>query len=503
MDIIDIIDIYRKDIIDKWVQRLSREVSPRYSSQPVKELYKTVTAAYEAYYAALAGNDFSKIDAVVEKIGKLRFQSGFTLSEVQKAFELFLLLLIPVVTEEMRESKTKTREALDHLFLCVSYTIHRFSDFFQALSEKEIRNYAQILEVKVEERTRELAESEAKYRSLVEEIRDGYFVNQGGIIVFANRAFSDMHGYVLKEVIGRPYTDFVAPESLEEVRKLYEKRIENETSRDLYVYNRLKKDGTSLPTENKVVLSVYQGETAAIGICRDITERVEFEKRVREAESLAHIGNLTTSLAHEIRNPLSAIRMGIQMLLKNPSFTGNEKRRLEILTEEISRLNRIATEMLDFAKPLKFDFRPASMARLIDSCLEVLEMKIMEKNITITRSFSKNIPGVMMDREKMEQVIINLLLNSIEAVDNNGMIRISAKCSRKKNILRIEITDNGYGIPGSDLPYIFDPFFSRKTKGTGLGLANAKRIIEAHYGSIEAIPARPVGLIMGFTIPVA
>ena len=244
-------------------------------------------------------------------------------------------------------------EALDRLNVCLSYTITRFSNYFQSLQEKQIRDYAQDLEHDVEKRTKELAESEAKYRVFIEEINDGYFVNQNGTIVFANQAFCDIHGYTLSEVIGEPYETFIAPESVAEVRRLYEARGVDKRARDLYTYYRLHKNGSKLPTENKVKLITYQGEIAAAGICRDITERTEMERRVRESERLAHIGKLTTSLAHEIRNPLSSVKMNIQILLKNVAFNGNDKRRMEIMATEISRLERVLAEMLDFARPLR------------------------------------------------------------------------------------------------------------------------------------------------------
>lgn len=502
MNICDILNRYRGGILKEWARMLHTEVSPHYSARPIKELERTITLAFDAYRTALVENDYSKIDRTIEDISQLRFQSGFALSEVQKAFELFRFIVIPIIAREMAESTPEMIATLNHLNICLSYSIHRFSDFFQALSEREIRGYAQMLEIKVEDRTRELAESEAKYRTLVEEIRDGYFVNMNGKIVFANKAFGTMHGYNLSEVVNRPFTDFIAPESLEEVSRIYEQRVQEKKSRDHYVYNRLHKDGSKLPTENKVVMTLYGGRKAAIGICRDITERVEIEKRVREAENFASIGQITTALAHEIRNPLSSAKMGIQMILKNPAFKGNEKRRLEILAQEVTRLNRIVTEMLDFAKPMKFDFQPASMEDLVNSSLDVIEMKIKEKGIIITKVFGKKLPPVIMDTEKMEQAVLNLLLNAIEAVDIEGMVNIIIRQQRGKGgMIRTEIVDNGTGISGEDLRHIFDPFYSKKTKGTGLGLANAKRIVEAHGGSIQILPAITGGVRATLTLP--
>jgi PAS domain S-box-containing protein len=353
------------------------------------------------------------------------------------------------------------------------------------------------------ERTKELAESESQYRVLIEEINDGYFVNQDGIIVFANGAFCEIHGYAVSEVIGRPYINFIAQESLSEVQKLYEERISKGYADDLYVYFRHHKNGNSLPTENKVKLMTYHGESAVAGICRDITERMEMEGRIRESESLAHIGQLTTSLAHEIRNPLSSVKMNIQILLKNIQFSGNDKRRMEIMASEISRLERILAEMLDFARPLRLNLSSASINEIIDACLEIMDVRVNEKNLVVKKRYSKNIPYTLMDHDKIEQAIINVLLNSVEALKGGGEIKVTTKRVIKDGeTIIVEIGDNGPGINLEDLPYVFDPFFSNKRKGTGLGLSNTKKIIEAHGGIVAVAKEKKRGLLCRFSIPV-
>ena len=500
MRIADILKSHREDVLQEWIRRLHTEVSAAYSAEKVETLFGTCSAAFDANFLALVDNDFSRVDLVVEDIGNFRSKAGFPLSDVQKAFELYRSVLLPAVVRESEASELT--ENLSRLNFCLSYTIHKFSDYFQGLSEKKIRDYAQTLEVMVEERTKELAESEDKYRTLVEEMRDGYCVNEGRRIIYANRAFCEMHGYRRREVVGRPYTDFIAPESRDEIERIYEKRVKGDETKEQYTYFRLHKDGSCLPTENRVNVVRYQGMVAALVICCDITERIRIEERIREAEQLAHIGHLTTSLAHEIRNPLSAAKMSIQMLLKSASFSGNDRRRLEILAHETSRLDKIVTEMLDFAKPIKFEFSPSSLVKLIESSLDILDARIKEKNISVTRKFPKSLPHVMIDSEKMEQALINIFLNSIEAVSDGG--EISAVAGRQRGRsggVRVEITDNGNGIPTEDLPFIFDPFFSKKTKGTGLGLANVKKIIEAHGGTIKASSRFPGGVSMSFVLP--
>lgn len=500
MNLSEVLLRHRERIIHEWVERLHRDVSPTYSALPEENISRTIPAVTDANYAVLAAGDHSKIDAFIEWIGNIRSRAGFSVSEVQKAFELYRTILLPIFAAELETPDLLP--AIQRLNDCLSYTLHRFSDHFQALHHAEIKKYAQTLEVKVAERTRQLAESESKYRTLVEKIRDGYFVSREGRILFANSAFCSMHGYPKKDVLGRPFTDFVAAESLGKIRWIDEGQPVGKSHGRQYDYDRLHRNGAELPTENTVTLALYEGKPATIGICRDIAERVEIERRIRESEGLARIGHLTTSLAHEIRNPLSSVKMSVQMILKNTGFGATDRRRIEILAQQISRLEAIVGDMLDLARPLRFAFAPASIVDAIEMSLEVLEAKLKEKRIHVRKRFAKALPLLAIDREKVEQAIINLLLNAVESVETEGHIRISARLVRKQNALEVAICDNGPGASAEDLPYLFDPFFSKKAKGTGLGLANTKRIVEAHGASIHASPAKEGGLCFFMVFPI-
>jgi PAS domain S-box-containing protein len=500
MTLSEILTRYRRSVIIEWVHRLHTEVSPRYRERPREELFSTVSQAYDAGTAVILHDDYSGIDAHIERITRIRLEGGFLLSDVQNAYDLYRICLVPILVKEL-EGLDLLR-ALLRLNASLLYTIKKFSNFFQSLHEKEIREHAENLRHEVEKRTAELSESEAKYRVLVEEIDDGYFVNQKGLIVFANQAFGDLHGWTPQELIGMPYTDLVAPKSFPMVKKIYEKRMAGEETRDLYVYLRLHKNGHHLPTENKVKKIFYQGEDALAGICRDITRRMETEKRIRESERLAHIGQLTTSLAHEIRNPLSSVKMNSQIILKNTDFSGNDQRRMEIIVQEISRLERILNEMLDFAKPVQLVLESASIPSIMDACLEIMEARIKEKDLTVIKRYARKVPRIMIDHEKIEQVVLNVLLNSVEVLPPGGHLEIVTKQVRKDHpSLMIEISDDGPGISPEDLPYVFDPFFSKKKKGTGLGLANVKKIIEAHGGTASLIIRKLRGTRVSLTLP--
>jgi PAS domain S-box-containing protein len=491
---------HREEIIREWIHRLNSDVSSRYRARSPEELQLTVSRACDASYAVLVRNDFSEIDGHIEWITDIRLGQGFLLSEVQNAYELYRIVLMPVLIRELEGEALLG--AMTRVNNCLFYTITRFSDYFQRQHEKQIRDYAQDLEGEVAERTKELAESEAKYRVLVEEINDGYFVNENGIIVFANRAFCELHGLGPRDVVGRPYTEFVAAGSITAVRELYEKRMTGKESKDLYVYLRKHRDGKELPTENKVKRIVYEGKEAVAGICRDVTERMEQEKRMREAERLAHIGELTTSLAHEIRNPLSAVKMNLQILSKKIRLGGNDRRRAEIVSDEVTRLERILTEMLDFAKPVKLNVTPTEINSVVDSCLAVLDAKLKERGAAVRRNYSSRMPVVPMDADKMGQAIINVLINSLEASEERCRITITTRRILKNGRrVAVDILDNGQGIDEADFPYIFDPFFSRKKAGTGLGLVNVKKIVDAHGGTVRVAPVRPRGTLVTLAIP--
>ena len=251
---------------------------------------------------------------------------------------------------------------------------------------------------------------------------------------------------------------------------------------------RLTRDGSVFPTEIRATVAAYDGQLSNIGICRDITERVKMEKKVRESERMAYIGEITTSLSHEIRNPLSAVKMNLQILEKNPTIKGNDKRRVNISIRETSRLERILTQLLDFAKPLQLVFAPMDLNRTLAACVEALEVKFKEKGLTVTETLDRTVPVFSADAGKLEQAFYNLFFNAIDASDQGGHIKVTSRVHNHdtRPYVEVVIKDDGHGIKPRYMGEIFKPFFSTRTKGTGLGLSNVKRIVHAHRGWIKA-----------------
>ena len=490
----------RQEVIEIWVSLLKKEAGAQYARRPRQELLGTVSEAYDADTHLIIHNDYRPINAFINKITKMRLESGFLLSDVQKAFELFRTIIVPMLARET--APKEFADAVIRINQCLYYTIQRFSDHFQAMHEKEILAHNRRLEAEVLARTSDLQASELKYKTLVEEINDGYFVVQDHRIVFANQAYCQMHGYTLEEVIGKEFYHFVAPESRDQVMEIYHKGIQNKGISRSFEYLRLTKNQEMYPTEILSKTAQYDYKLSNIGICRDITDRVKMEKRIRESERMAYIGQITTSLSHEIRNPLSAVKMNLQILKKNPRIKGNDHRRIDISTREVNRLEGILKELLDFAKPLTVQRNSVQINSILSRSIDLLEMKFRQEDMTIRTCLDPRMPVLILDREKLEQAFINILLNALEASPGGTTIEVtSAFEAEKPGQATVIIADQGPGIAEEHLADIFKPFFTTKTRGTGLGLSNAHRILEAHGGRIAVGNRNARGTYCKITLP--
>jgi len=473
-------------ITKEWVRRLNAEGGDRYAARSKVELLGTVTQASEANYQIVVNNDHTLINEFIDKITMLRLEEGFLLHDVQRAFGFYRKIIIPLLSKECDTDEFK--QSVETLNECLAYSIYRFSDRFQKMHKRRLQDYADQLERDVKARTAELAESKRKYKTMIEEINDGYIIILDERIVFVNPAFCRMHGYDRKEIINRPLQDFVDPESHQIIKSIFENKQDNRPASMSSEYTRLTMDGDSFPTEITVKPTIYDNSFFYYCICRDITERIRMEQKVRETEKMAYIGQITASLSHEIRNPLSAVKMNLQILKKNVFLRGNDKRRLDISVREVNRLEGILRELLDFAKPLSLDILSVSINQILSECVDLLETKLLQKKLTLGLVLDEDIPEFQADHGKLEQTFINLLLNSIDASHNGGNIQIASQYGLSGGHPRIKITidDNGAGIPGEYLEEIFKPFFTTKTKGTGLGLATVNRIVKAHGGIVTA-----------------
>ncbi len=207
----------------------------------------------------------------------------------------------------------------------------------------------------------------------------------------------------------------------------------------------------------------------------------DMKEEVRKTEGFVAVGKIAASIAHEIRNPLSSIK-GFAQYFKLRFKAKKDAAYADIMIKEVERLNRVITEFFDYAKPAELNLKKQRLEDIIVYSLKLLQSDIEGKGINIKEEYEDNLPLALIDKDQITQAVLNILLNSIEAVGKSGEIRIGIK--QIKGELQLSIADNGKGIAKENIDKIFEPFFTTKKSGTGIGLALVKRIIDMHNGMI-------------------
>ena len=236
-------------------------------------------------------------------------------------------------------------------------------------------------------------------------------------------------------------------------------------------------------------------------LIKDLSEIRELKESIRRSERLASLGRLAAGIAHEIRNPLSSIRGFAQFFHKR--FTGyrEEQEYATIMVREVDRLNRVITELLDFARPRELRREPCSVEKIIDDALQLLVMELTAKKVLVAKNCAEDLPLLQADQEQLSQAFLNLLLNALDAVGEGGKIGIGL--THYAGRISIAFADNGCGIPPGDRERIFEPFFSSKRQGTGLGLAIVHQIVENHGGEIKVTNQPGGGTVFSIDLPVS
>ena len=218
-------------------------------------------------------------------------------------------------------------------------------------------------------------------------------------------------------------------------------------------------------------------------------ERLRLKERLAHAERLSSMGEMAAGISHEIRNPLGIIRSSAELLKKKVAKVDPENTIPDIIIEEASRLNRIITDFINYARPRSPKFAGCQVQDVIDKNIAFLEAQINEQGYVIKKNYQNSVPEIMADSTMLYQSFLNVLINSMQAMPDGG--RILIEVSAGDHLVTVHFDDEGLGIPHENLEKIWDPFFTTKEMGTGLGLGIVKNIIESHGGSIQ-IMNRPV-----------
>jgi signal transduction histidine kinase len=245
-----------------------------------------------------------------------------------------------------------------------------------------------------------------------------------------------------------------------------------------------------------LVFVVRRGEDI---IEKRAVERLKLEEQLRRAEHLSSIGEMVAGVSHEIRNPLGIIRSSGELLKKKIALIDPSNSIADIIVEEAIRLDNIITDFLDFAKPRKPSLTSCRIEDIIEKNITYLAPQFEKNGCVVDKRQDSDLPEVMADANMLYQAFLNILINSMQSMPDGGKISISLRSTNTG--IEIAFEDEGTGIPEELLKKIWDPFFSTKDKGTGLGLGIVKNIIEAHNGTIKITNRETIGSRVFVTIP--
>ncbi|MGZ3536672.1 MAG: GAF domain-containing protein [Thermodesulfobacteriota bacterium] len=226
------------------------------------------------------------------------------------------------------------------------------------------------------------------------------------------------------------------------------------------------------------------------------------EAQLIRSEKLAALGQLAAGIAHEIRNPLTSINILIHSLTENFPPEDSHREDLKVIEEEIDRINEILDRFLRFAKPAPPLLERTEVASIFEETLQLIRPRMEKQRVQVQKEFEV-LPIILMDREQIKQVALNLLLNAVQAMPRGGTLMLRGENSKGGQWIKISIRDSGIGIPDEDMNRLFDPFFSTREGGIGLGLSIAHRIIDQHHGKIEVESALGKGTLFTLWLPVS
>jgi len=356
-------------------------------------------------------------------------------------------------------------------------------------------------------RAKELARLKDFNENIIESISVGVMVvNLHGRITNWNGALEQIYGLKREQVIGRRIAEVFQSEMLRALRDLMGRGEWREGEpANIYKFRAHTPDGRELTLN--ISLAALQSKTAEIEgslvAIEDVTERVGLEAQLQQSDKLSSIGLLAAGVAHEVNTPLAGISSYSQMLMQQIPDTDPRRQLLEKIHRQTSRASSIVNNLLNFSRVTEARYAPVDLNRVIDDTIQLLEAQLRNTEIEVVRSYADELPLAFGDGPKLQQVLMNLILNARDAMPQGGRLIISTEADEDSAV--IEIGDTGLGIAPEHLSKIYDPFFTTKQigKGTGLGLAVSYGIIRDHGGHIDVESKLGEGTRFQITLPLA
>lgn len=394
-----------------------------------------------------------------------------------------------------------------------------------------------VKEINERRRTEEaLRYSEERFKQIAGSSGDWIWeVDKTGRYVYSNSVVEDILGYSPEEILDRYYYDFFSSDRREQLKLETSRLFKNKESFRRLINENIHKEGRMviLETTGVPILNAKGDLVGYRGVDRDITERKQAEEALKEAylklktaqdqliqaEKLNAVGQLASGVAHEVKNPLAIVIQSVNYL-ENSQPAPEQREILQLIKENIKRADNIIRTLVDFSRVTELNIVPENIVNIVDSSLILVQHRIKHENIEIVKEFEKNLPKVLVDKNKMEQVFVNIFLNAIQAMPKGGKLfirsypmeldELKGATGRRggdffkiqENAVVVEIEDTGIGIPEDNIKKVFDPFFSTKGPrgGAGLGLAVTRNIITMHKGLIDIESAEGKGTKVAITL---
>lgn len=348
---------------------------------------------------------------------------------------------------------------------------------------------------------KQLLERTRQYRRLIEFLPEPIVVSDPETILYANQSAVRLLGADKAEaLVGRTLSALLHPDDREASRTVLREVMRSDEPTPFAERRLIRADGEAIAAElSSIRIDDYDGRTAMLSVFRDLTERKQAEDYVIRSEKLSIIGQLAAGIAHEIRNPLTALKGFTQLLMRE---VGTRYTYLDTMMSELDRIHHIVDEFMSLAKPQIGSFRPHRLELLLRDVVSLLEAEANLYNVRIELAMpAEPLPAVPCSENRMKQVFVNTLKNAIQAMPEGGTVRIAARIESDRAVIGIQ--DEGEGIPEEIIRRIGEPFFTTKSEGTGLGLMVCHRILEAHRGHLRIESEPGVGTTVHITLPLA
>ncbi len=358
----------------------------------------------------------------------------------------------------------------------------------------------------------EIRAKEQFLANILKESADGIIVlDNKRIIQTWNKGAEQIFGYKASQIVGKNFELLVPPDLIEkrELEKLRKKVLDEGAIRN-HVTERIRKDKRRVSiAETATLIKDTNGKIIGRAIIlRDITENIRLSQEINQNEKMSAIGTLSASLAHEIKNPLNSIVINMEILkgqirknYTDSSGTPFDKY-LNIIQGEVSRLDKVIKDFLDFAKPQSMQYKELSINQIIDNIIEFIEPETAKAGVKVFSNLSEKLFKIHGEENQLKQILLNLFLNSVQAMLDGGKLTVKTR-NQPDGIVMVTISDTGIGIKNEHHNEIFSPFFTTRKQGSGLGLAMVNQLVKNHGGKITFKSKKNKGTTFYITFPAA